>query len=580
MITKPLYLENSYLKQCTAKIVEVSPTTIVLNQTIFYPEGGGQPCDQGVIKSSSGNTRIDKVSLKGDKIVHEGKVQGTLQIGDEVECEIDWDRRYKNMQVHSAGHVLHESIKKLIPNATPIEGQHGKKPYIKYQDAISKTLEEPLMSLANQIIAQDLEIQTEFVSLDELKKRSSWIPPHLPTNKPLRIMWIGDLPPIPDGGTQVKSTGEISLFSRITIEGEGTETKVYYATEQPEIKSHQTPNRTFVEIDATRLLNLKNEGLAMIIQAKDVEELERLRIQYLGKSGLLAQLAKDLPKLEAAERAEMGHLFNDVKQTLNETFCSQLKTKDSSRSIEADLSLPGIPINIGLLHPITATARAMNTIFQSLGFSVADGPEIENDEFNYNRLNLPADHPARDLQDSLYIKEPDIMLRTHTSSVEAHILADHQPPYRFVFPGKSYRYENANASNHYMFFQYQGVAVGEHITMANLKWTLETFINQFYGPQRKSRFRCKYYPEVEPGVGVDIDCPFCKQKGCSVCKNRGWIEILGGGMIHPNLFKRVGLDPQKYSGFAWGMGLDRIAMTRYGITDIRSLYNGDLIYKI
>ena len=323
----------------------------------------------------------------------------------------------------------------------------------------------------------------------------------------------------------------------------------------------------------------------MIIQAKDAEELERLRIQYLGKSGLLTQLAKDIPHLEETERAEVGRLFNDVKQTLKETFDSQLKMvylliKNYKLKIEVDSSLPGTPVNIGLLHPITTTARAMNSIFQSLGFSVADGPEIENDEFNYNRLNLPADHPGRDLQDSLYIKEPDVLLRTHTSSVEAHILANHKPPYRFVFPGKSYRYENSNASNHYMFFQYQGVAVGEHITMANLKWTLETFINQFYGPQRKSRFRCKYYPEVEPGVGVDIDCPFCKQKGCSVCKNRGWIEMLGGGMIHPNLFKRVGLDPQKYSGFAWGMGLDRITMTRYGITDIRSLYNGDLVYKI
>ena len=222
----------------------------------------------------------------------------------------------------------------------------------------------------------------------------------------------------------------------------------------------------------------------------------------------------------------------------------------------------------------------MNDIFQSLGFSVADGPEIETDEFNYNRLNLPADHPARDLQDSLYLQEPDILLRTHTSSVEAHILAEHKPPYRFVFPGKAYRYENVNASNHMMFYHYQGVAVGEGITLANLKWTLDIFVKKFFGPDRKTRFRCKYYPEVEPGVGVDIDCQFCKGKGCPVCKNRGWIEMLGAGMIHPNMLKKVGLDPQKYSGFAWGMGLDRITMSRYQINDIRALYNGDLTYKL
>jgi len=329
-----------------------------------------------------------------------------------------------------------------------------------------------------------------------------------------------------------------------------------------------------------KLQNLKNEALAQIIQATDPTELENLRTHYLGKKGALANVARELPKLEPKERSEIGQLFNDTKVAIANAIGSKSQISNLKSQISEDLTLPGTPIPVGLLHPISAVTEEMNDIFQSLGFSVADGPEIESDEFNYNRLNLPPDHPARDLQDSLYLREPDVLLRTHTSSIEAHILADHKPPYRFVIPGKSYRYENANASNHYMFFQYQGLAVGEHITLANLKWTLDTFIKQFYGPGRLSRFRCKYYPEVEPGVGVDIDCPFCHQSGCAVCKNRGWIEILGAGMIHPNMFKRVGLDPQKYSGFAWGMGLDRIAMTRYGITDIRSLYNGDLIYKI
>ena len=254
--------------------------------------------------------------------------------------------------------------------------------------------------------------------------------------------------------------------------------------------------------------------------------------------------------------------------------------QSSKGSEEIDETLPGKPVKVGLLHPISAVAREMNDIFRYLGFSVADGPEIENDEYNYNRLNLPKDHPARDLQDSLYIKEPDILLRTHTSSLEAHILATHKPPYRFVFPGKSYRYENVSASNHMIFFQYEGIAVGENITLANLKSTLETFIHVFFGPERKSRFRCKYYPQVEPGVGVDIDCQFCNQKGCSVCKNRGWVEMLGAGMIHPNMFRMAGLDPAKYTGFAWGMGLDRITMARYKLNEIRALFNGNLTYKI
>lgn len=321
-----------------------------------------------------------------------------------------------------------------------------------------------------------------------------------------------------------------------------------------------------------KLLNIKNEALAMIMQASDAEEIERLRINYLGKSGQLAQISKEI------KDSETGRVFNEAKTAILEAI--KIKQQATKEDVEINFDIPGKVVPVGLLHPITVVAREMNSIFQSLGFSVADGPELENDEYNFTRLNLPLDHPGRDLQDSLYVKEPDIVLRTHTSSIEAHILVDHKPPYRFVFPGKSYRYENLSAANNMMFFQYEGIAVGENITMANLKSTLNTFIRMFFGPNRKSRFRCKYYPQVEPGVGVDIDCPFCKQKGCSVCKNRGWIEMLGAGMIHPNMFIKVGLDPKKISGFAWGMGLDRIVMARYGINDVRSLTNDDIIYKI
>ena len=319
----------------------------------------------------------------------------------------------------------------------------------------------------------------------------------------------------------------------------------------------------------------------MIMAASGSEEIERLRIHYLGKKGVLAEMAKEIPQLAPQDKAEIGEVFNDVKSAIAAALASKTQnSKLKTQNLDIDLTLPGTAIAVGLLHPISAVAREMNAIFQSLGFSVADGPEIETDEYNYQRLNLPADHPARDLQDSIYVQEPTIVLRTHTSNVEAHLLAERKPPYRFVFPGKAYRSENMSASNHFMFFQYQGLAVGENITMANLKWTISTFITLFFGPKRKSRFRCKYYPEVEPGVGVDIDCPFCRQKGCSVCKQRGWVEILGAGMVHPNMLKKVNLDPNKYSGFAWGMGLDRIAMDRFHISDIRALYNGGLVYKI
>lgn len=329
------------------------------------------------------------------------------------------------------------------------------------------------------------------------------------------------------------------------------------------------------------ILNLKNRAISLVTQASTLDDLEQVRQSLSGRSGEITELLKKLPKLNPEARREVGKNLNEAKGAIEEAIENKKKLlggKDSKD--KSDLSLPGTPIPVGVLHPITAVAREMNEIFHALGFSIADGPEIENDEYNYDRLNLPKDHPARDLQDTLYIQEPDILLRTHTSSVEAHILADKKPPYRYVFPGKCYRYENVSAGSHMMFFQYQGLAVGEGITMANLKATLNTFTHKFYGPNRKTRFRCKYYPEVEPGVGLDVDCPFCTQKGCAVCKGRGWIELSGAGMVHPKMLERVNLSPKKYSGFAFGMGLDRIAMTRYGINDIRAFFNGDLIYKL
>lgn len=583
MNTKPLYLEDVYQKTCTAKIIDLvvnkDRCIVVLDQTIFYPEGGGQPCDQGTIKSDKGNLRVDKVSLNGDKIMHEGKIQGEFKTGETVECEIDWDRRFKNMQMHTAGHILHEAVKSLIPDCNPLGAEHGKHAYFIYEGKISEILESRMLIKANEIIDQNLPIQTQFVSLEELQKRASWLPAHLPTNKPLRIMWIGNYDPIPDGGTQVNRTSEITKFSEIKITPEGENTKISYKLGFEEVEKNHEDYSFISNIDLNKIQNIKNEALAQIISSNDQEELSRLKIHYLGKNGILAQLAKDLPNLSPLDRIDAGKTFNDAKTAIENAINSKSQIPNH-KSQNLDETLPGIPVNVGLLHPISAVAREMNDIFQSLGFSVADGPEIEDDEYNYNRLNLPLDHPARDLQDSLYIKEPDILLRTHTSSLEAHILATHKPPFRFVFPGKSYRYENVSASNHMIFFQYEGIAVGENITMANLKSTLETFIHIFFGPNRKSRFRCKYYPQVEPGIGVDIDCQFCNQRGCSVCKNRGWVEMLGGGMVHPNMFKVVGLDPFKYSGFAWGMGLDRITMARYKINDIRALFNGNLVYKI
>lgn len=314
------------------------------------------------------------------------------------------------------------------------------------------------------------------------------------------------------------------------------------------------------------------------------DEKDKLELKYLGNKSEFAKLAKQIQSIPKEDRGRIGVLLNQVKQSITEAIKSTMQILNTTEGTHKqhhliDTTIPGHTPNVGHLHPTTLVIQEMNAIFTRMGFSIYDGPEIENDEYNYDRLNLPKDHPARDLQDTLYIDEPEVLLRTHTSSMEAHILVNFPPPFRFVVPGKVYRYENANASNNVMFYQYEGIAVARDITMAELKATLDTFIKSFFGSQRESRFRCKYYPQVEPGVGVDISCAFCDKKGCTVCKGRGWIEMLGAGMVHPNMLRRVNLDPSIYSGFAWGMGLDRIVMQRFGINDIRSLYNGDIGYR-
>ena len=326
------------------------------------------------------------------------------------------------------------------------------------------------------------------------------------------------------------------------------------------------------------ILNTKNQAIAQISDAKEATELERLRVEYLGRNGKITDFLKRLKELKAEERKETGILINETKNTIIKLLASQRNKLKESDGEWFDPTIPGIKYKIGHNHPTTIVINEMLEIFKHMGFSVLEGPEIENDIYNFERLNLPKDHPARSLQDALFIEDPDIVLRTHTSSVESHSLQDIKPPFRIVVAGKCYRYENANASNNAMFYQFQGFALQKGLSMADLKGTLFYFVKKFFGENREVRYRCKYYPEVEAGAGLDLDCTFCGKKGCSVCKGRGWIEMLGCGMIHPNMLRVCGYDPKKISGFAFGMGLDRIVMDRFKINDIRSLYNGDIKY--
>ena len=329
------------------------------------------------------------------------------------------------------------------------------------------------------------------------------------------------------------------------------------------------------------IINIKNEALAQIMDASSLAEIEELKILYLGRQGKINTFTRELKNLKSGERKDMGLTLNEAKKTIDEVLKQkkeELINREASKKEWFDPTIPGLKYKIGHLHPTTIVINEMFEIFKHLGFSIYEGPEIEADDYNFAKLNLPKDHPARSLQDALYLEKTDVVLRTHTSSVEARALSSVKPPFRLVVAGKCYRYENVNVSNNAIFYQFQGFSLQEGLSMSDLKGTLLYFVKEYFGEKREVRFRCKYYPEVEPGAGLDLDCQFCAKKGCAVCKGRGWIEMLGSGMIHPNILKDMGYDPKKISGYAFGIGLDRIVMDKFGIQDIRSLYNGDIRY--
>lgn len=323
------------------------------------------------------------------------------------------------------------------------------------------------------------------------------------------------------------------------------------------------------------------EDLRKTLEAGNPEEADRLYLKYFSKtSGLTTQIVKTLPNLTPEEKQKYGPEINRLQEEQKERIENtrrEIRERVASDPL-IDLTLPEKPQPVGHLHPTTELIREMNSFFRYYGFSVVEGPEIETAEYNFRKLNLPEGHPATDLQDTLFIQDPDILLRTHASSIEARVLSENEPPIRAVAPGKVYRNETANRTNSFFFHHYQGIVVDKGITIQHLKGILELFHKFLFGDDVVLRFRYKYYPEVSPGMGVDVRCQFCEGAGCPVCKHRGWIEVLGSGMIHYNTLKSCGIDPEVYTGFAFGMGLDRLVMQKYGVSDIRKLYGGGVVY--
>ena len=331
------------------------------------------------------------------------------------------------------------------------------------------------------------------------------------------------------------------------------------------------------------LLKIKEEALAKIHDCISLKDLNDLRVFYLGKKGPMQAAMKSMKNMNQEERATFGQVSNKVKQEITQAIENkkvaleeaEMNAKLASENI--DITLPSTALPLGSLHPLSVVKNDIEELILGMGYQIAEGPEVESDHFNFELMNLPKGHPARDMQDTFYIDENTLM-RTHTSPVQAHamIAAEGKGPIKVICPGKTYRRDDDDATHSHQFMQCEGLVIDKNITMADLKGTLEVFAKKMFGEKRKIRLRPSYFPFTEPSVEVDISCHNCEGKGCPMCKHTGWIEILGAGMVNPRVLEMCGFDPEVYQGFAFGIGLERVAMLKYNIDNIRDFYNNDL----
>lgn len=329
-----------------------------------------------------------------------------------------------------------------------------------------------------------------------------------------------------------------------------------------------------------KLEKIRIDALDRIHQCEELSLLTQIQVDYLGRKGALTTLLRQTGSLPPEDRPAFGKLANKLKVEIEEAVEAkrqrfEREEREASLARESlDVTLPGIKPDLGHLHPITLMFDEIRRIFESLGFQVATGPEVETEYHNFEALNMPRDHPARDMQDTFYVDD-EVVLRTQTSPVQIRTMLSQPPPVRIIAPGKVYRRDD-DISHSPMFHQVEGLVVDENITFGDLKGVLEAFLHRLYGPDKALRFRPSFFPFTEPSAEVDIQCVFCDGAGCRTCSHSGWLEILGSGMVHPKVFEAVGYDPEKYTGFAFGLGVDRLAMLKYGIEDIRVLFENNI----
>ncbi|MBZ0244493.1 MAG: phenylalanine--tRNA ligase subunit alpha [Cyclobacteriaceae bacterium] len=327
-----------------------------------------------------------------------------------------------------------------------------------------------------------------------------------------------------------------------------------------------------------RLKNVEVELKNFVSDTKD--SLESFRLRFVSKKGQIAQLFDEFKQMSGEEKKKVGKALNELKKLAESKFKElqeQLDSKGSGIAVDIDLSLPPVNNAIGNLHPLNLTRYKIIQIFERLGFNVSDGPEIEDDWHNFSALNFPDNHPAREMQDTFFIeKNPDMLLRTHTSNVQIRLMQKQKPPIRSIMPGRVYRNEAISARAHCFFHQVEGLYVDKNVSFADLKQTLYHFAKEMYGKDIKIRFRPSFFPFTEPSAEIDISCLICQGDGCTVCKHSGWVEIAGSGMVHPNVLKNCGIDPEEYTGFAFGMGIERVTQLRYRVNDLRLYSENDI----
>ncbi|MBU9721183.1 MULTISPECIES: phenylalanine--tRNA ligase subunit alpha [Bacillaceae] len=331
-----------------------------------------------------------------------------------------------------------------------------------------------------------------------------------------------------------------------------------------------------------RLQELKDEALNKVKEATNLKDLKELRIAYLGKKGPIQEVMKGMGKLSKEERPKVGQVANDVREAVT-ALIEEKEQKLEEEALSAklkeesvDVTLPGRPISKGSRHPLTTVVETIEDVFIGMGFTVAEGPEVETDYYNFESLNLPKHHPARDMQDTFFITN-DLLLRTQTSPVQTRTMEKHEGkgPVKIICPGKVYRRDEDDATHSHQFMQIEGLVIDENIRMSDLKGIFEQFVKRYFGEGREIRLRPSYFPFTEPSAELDVSCAICGGEGCRTCKQTGWIEVLGSGMVHPNVLRMSGFDPEKYTGFAFGMGVERFAMLKYGVDDIRHFYTND-----